>query len=92
MLRTLCVDPEAAVHIREDIKQGHRIRVPGSVRASFGLDSTTDDVDRLADALSEISANGPRWTYVADEAGGSYRPHPDSRPWPALAPGLRLAR
>jgi selenocysteine lyase/cysteine desulfurase len=92
MLHTLCVDPEAADVIREDISQGYRIRVPGSVRASFGLDSTNDDVDRLAEALTEISASGPRWTYVADEAGGSYHPDPDSRPWPALAPGLRLAR
>ncbi len=39
---------------------GFRPLVPGAVRASLGLGTTPEDVDRLLDALQEISRHGPR--------------------------------
>ena len=65
--------------------------LPGTVRASFGLATTAQDVDRLVDALAEIARTGPRWGYVHDRARDEYRPARDThaltlggRPRPAL--------
>ena len=52
----------------------------GAVRASLGLGSQADDVDRLITALDQLRADGPAWTYTAD-----HRPSPDTRPMPAWA-------
>ncbi|HEY0951189.1 aminotransferase class V-fold PLP-dependent enzyme [Nocardioides sp.] len=49
-----------------------------AVRASLGLGSTADDVDRLACGIAELVAHGPAWTY-----DGEGRPSPDPRPLPA---------
>jgi len=57
--------------------------VPGAIRASLGLGSREEDVDRLAGALREIALRGPRWTYRT-APDGSVAPHPDDRPWPAF--------
>ena len=57
--------------------------VPGAIRASLGLGSREEDVDRLGDALREIALRGPRWTYRT-APDGSVAPDPDDRPWPAL--------
>jgi selenocysteine lyase/cysteine desulfurase len=50
------------------------------VRASLGLGSRADDVDRLLAALASLRADGPAWTYAAQEDG--YVPVPDPRPLP----------
>jgi selenocysteine lyase/cysteine desulfurase len=60
--------------------------VPGAVRASLGLGSVEEDVDRLADALTAIALHGPRWTY-REAPDGSVTPDPDDRQlprWPAI--------
>jgi selenocysteine lyase/cysteine desulfurase len=49
-----------------------------AVRASLGLGSSADDVDRLVDGVTELVAHGPQWTYDTDD-----RPAPDPRPLPA---------
>jgi selenocysteine lyase/cysteine desulfurase len=56
--------------------------LPGAVRASFGLGTTAQDVDRLVDALAEIASTGPRWGYVHDSAHDEYRPAPEVRALP----------
>jgi len=55
--------------------------VPGAIRASLGLGSREEDIDRLAAALLEITRHGPRWTYRS-QADGSVVPDPDDRPPP----------
>jgi selenocysteine lyase/cysteine desulfurase len=50
------------------------------VRASLGLGSRAEDVDRLLAALASLRARGPAWTYAAPEAG--YVPVPDPRALP----------
>ncbi len=50
------------------------------VRASLGLGSRAEDVDRLLAALASLRAHGPAWTYAAQEAG--YVPAPDPRALP----------
>ena len=60
----------------------------GAVRASLGLGSSSDDVDRLIDALAQLLAAGESWDYALD--GGRWVPCPDPRPaasWlPATGP------
>lgn len=56
-----------------------------AVRASLGLGSRAEDVDRLVDALRKLRASGPAWTYAGP--ADAYRPVPDPRPLPAWLEG-----
>jgi selenocysteine lyase/cysteine desulfurase len=47
-----------------------------AVRASLGLGSRADDVDRLVAALAALRAHGPSWTYAGPEDGCVPRPDP----------------
>lgn len=53
-----------------------------AVRASLGLGSSADDVDRLVGAVRSLVDDGPRWTYGADSL-----PALDPRPLPPWAAG-----
>jgi hypothetical protein len=44
------------------------------VRASIGLGTTTEDIDRLVGALREIAARGPRSRYEHVPEHDEYRP------------------
>ncbi|MBP2366737.1 aminotransferase class V-fold PLP-dependent enzyme [Pseudonocardia parietis] len=61
-----------------------------AVRASLGLRTGTDDVDRLVTALERLVRRGPRWTYAVRD--GRWSPTPDPRPADVFglgeAPGL----
>ncbi len=61
----------------------------GAVRASLGLGTTAEDVDRLSDALDTLVERGPGWTYALLD--GRWNPTPDPRPAgpPHLDPGVR---
>jgi len=48
-----------------------------AVRASLGVGSSSDDVDRLLEALRAIVVDGPAWRYARTEAG--WVPSPDPR-------------
>ncbi len=91
MLRILRVSGESAQDLRARMRRGEHPRLPGAVRMSLSLDSTTDDVDRLAGALEAIATEGPRWRYLPDPVTGEYEPDPDPRSMPALPYGI-LAR
>ena len=45
------------------LRSGEHPPLPGAVRASLGIGSTTADVDRLLGALHAIAADGPGWRY-----------------------------
>jgi len=66
-----------------ELKAGRRPALPGAVRASIGLGSTPEDIDRLVDALHEIACTGPRSRYrhVADL--DEYLPEPECELGPA---------
>jgi len=55
----------------------------GAVRASFGVGSTSADVDRLLKALRTLLADGPAWEYELVE--GRYAPVGDPRAIPDFA-------
>ena len=58
------------------------------VRASLGLGSRAEDVDRLLAALASLRARGPAWSYAAPEAG--YAPVPDPRARPGWLEGAAV--
>ncbi len=84
MVRLMDVDADDVVRIGAQVAAGNHANVPGATRASAGLATTDDDVDRLVDALTRIATDGPSWTYEQDPATGNWSPSPDDRPMPDL--------
>ena len=56
--------------------------VPGALRVSIGVGTAAADVDRFADALQAVLADGPQWRYEAH--GSQVVPVPDPRPRPSF--------
>jgi selenocysteine lyase/cysteine desulfurase len=50
----------------------------GAVRASLGLGSSSEDVDRLVAALARLIEDGESWDYALQQ--GRWAPSPDPRP------------
>jgi hypothetical protein len=48
-----------------------------ALRASIGMGSTEEDVDRLVEALRTLVTAGASWTYAP--SGGRWAPVPDPR-------------
>ncbi|MDA8295599.1 MAG: aminotransferase class V-fold PLP-dependent enzyme [Actinomycetota bacterium] len=67
------------------LRSGGAVELPGAVRASIGIGTTIADLDRLQDALVELTSKGARWRYEQREPGGEFVPTPDPRPNPLLA-------
>jgi selenocysteine lyase/cysteine desulfurase len=55
-----------------------------ALRASLGLGTTPEQVDRLIDALRALVRHGSRWRYA--KVDGKYAPSPDPRPYPSELP------
>jgi selenocysteine lyase/cysteine desulfurase len=87
MLHLLEVAPACADEIRAELREGGSPSIPGAVRASFGIGTTDDDVERFVDAVERLVVDGPQWTY--ERVGGvGCVPVPDPRPLPGLAAEL----
>jgi len=87
LLRLLDLRPDQVAEYRAAVLRGDRRRVPGAVRASAGLSTTADDVDRLLAAVAGIASGDPPVVpYVQDEATGDYWP---MTPHPAWADAQR---
>jgi selenocysteine lyase/cysteine desulfurase len=78
---SFCAHPLLAHLAGGDWRPGCGQAVPGAIRASLGLGSAEEDVDRLAGALTEITSRGPRWTYRT-LPDGTVVPDPDDRRLP----------
>ncbi len=65
-----------------------RLDLPdGALRASFGVGSRLDDVERLVTGVEQFLDRGPRFEYVLDAEG--WGPQHDTRDvtaWPGLDP------
>jgi selenocysteine lyase/cysteine desulfurase len=80
-----CLSSEHAVGVRDGKFCAHPLIARmsggrGSLRASFGIGTTIDDVDRLVEALSDYIENGPRRRYTRHDRW--YTPDGDNRPIP----------
>jgi selenocysteine lyase/cysteine desulfurase len=74
MTHLLGVPDAEARNLHDDLRAGREPRLPGAVRASVGLGTTDEDVDRLVGALREIARYGPRSRYVHVPEHDEYRP------------------
>ena len=87
--RLLGIPDDEIDRLAAELRAGRRPALPGAVRASLGLGTTPDDIDRLIDALHEIATTGPRSRYVQSPDLDEYQPragaHSSTRrpAWPA---------
>jgi hypothetical protein len=93
--RLLGLDDTQWEHFREQIRRGDRRSIPGAVRASPGLNTTDDDLDRLLDAVTAIAAGEPPSVeYEQNPRTGDYMPRGADPSWsdPARSLGAGCAR
>jgi len=58
--------------------------IPGAVRASCGLGTSTEDVDALVAALAELTEGRPApVSYAQDRVTGDFWPEADAGGWRA---------
>jgi selenocysteine lyase/cysteine desulfurase len=89
LLRLLELDPGEVAEYRSAVLRGDRSNVPGAVRASAGLSTTADDVDRFLQAVARIaSGEAPPVPYDLDPHTGDYWPHTSDPAWSSA--GRRL--
>jgi cysteine desulfurase/selenocysteine lyase len=82
LLRLLGVSAQGMAEARAAVLRGDRRGIPGAVRASCGLGTSSDDVDALLDALRNIAEGGPApANYVQDDITGDFWPEGEARGW-----------
>jgi len=69
-----CAHPYVVELMRSQGEAGRSNAHPGAVRASLGLYSVREDIDRLVDGLKAIAAGQYADTYAADERADAYAP------------------
>ena len=94
-MRLLALAPAEVAEYRDAVKRGDRRRMPGAVRASAGLSTTVDDIDRLVEAVARIAGGDePPVPYERDDETGDYWPRTTDPAWssPARRLGASCAR
>jgi selenocysteine lyase/cysteine desulfurase len=82
LLRLLDLRADEIADYRAAVIRGDRRRVPGAVRASAGLSTTVEDVDRFLDAVRGIAAGDPPPVpYDQDAHTGDYWPRTTEPAW-----------
>ena len=78
LIRLLGVGRDGMDQARAAVRRGDRSGIPGAVRASCGLGTTSEDVDALLQALGALAAGLPApVTYVQDSVTGDFWPEGD---------------
>jgi cysteine desulfurase / selenocysteine lyase len=74
ILHLLGLSPDEANQVRETMLAGDRSKMPGLIRASFGLYNTIDEIDALVEALEKISRQEYTGQYSQEISTGEYTP------------------
>ncbi len=74
ILHLLGLKPGEAEAVRSQILAGDRSKVPGLLRASFGLYNTFDEIDALVQALTDIAKGNYQGEYIQDKSTGEFHP------------------
>jgi len=74
MTHLLGVTDDEAHRLRAELEAGGRPAMPGAVRASIGLGTTPEDIDRLTSALDHIVRHGPATRYRYASEHDEYQP------------------
>jgi selenocysteine lyase/cysteine desulfurase len=84
LIRLLGLSDDEIHRYRRDVVAGDRRHIPGAVRASAGISTTEDDVDRFLVAVAEIAGGRPAPVeYRQDPVTGDYWPVSDAPWWSA---------
>lgn len=70
----LGVTPEQAKEVEKHILARDRSKIPGTIRISFGLYNTKEEIDRFCETLRLIIKKEYRGKYVLDKERGEYYP------------------
>jgi selenocysteine lyase/cysteine desulfurase len=82
LLRLLHLTPDEITDYRHAVRHGDRRRVPGAVRASAGLSTTSADIDTLIDAVTNIASGAPApVVYEQDPHTGDFLPTTSDQRW-----------
>ncbi len=71
----LHVNPEEAKKLELEILARDRSKLPGTIRMSFGMYNTTDEIDRFVEMIRKIGAGQYEQGYVLNKEKGEYS-HP----------------
>jgi selenocysteine lyase/cysteine desulfurase len=82
LMRLLGLGREQVHRYRDQVRRGDRSAMPGAVRASAGINTTADDVQRLLAAVARMAAEAPPVPYDQDPRTGDYHPSIDALAWP----------
>ena len=74
LMRLLGLGREEVHRYRDQVRRGDRSAMPGAVRASAGINTTDDDVQRLLAAVARVAAEAPPVPYDQDPCTGDYHP------------------
>jgi selenocysteine lyase/cysteine desulfurase len=92
LVRLLGLSDVQVARFRAEIVAGDRRNMPGAVRASAGINTSVEDIDRLVDAVAQIAAGEPPPVpYVQDPTTGDVAPDPVAAPWTAVLADHRAA-
>jgi selenocysteine lyase/cysteine desulfurase len=82
LMRLLDLPRDVVDRYRDDVRRGDRRRLPGAVRASADLSTTTDDIDRLVAAIAIVAGGSAApVVYRQHPATGDYWPEGEAAPW-----------
>jgi selenocysteine lyase/cysteine desulfurase len=82
LLRLLGVGSAGVAEARAAVLRGDRRAIPGAVRASCGLGTSSDDIDAFVAALRTVAQGGPPpMAYEQDDVTGDFWPVGLARGW-----------
>ena len=70
----LNVGHEESKKLEEEIKRRNRSNLPGTIRASFGIYNSKDEIERFCKVLEKIIQDGYSGEYVLNPEKGEYMP------------------
>jgi len=92
LVRLLGLNHAELAGFRAAARHHDRRSLPGAVRASAGIPTTTEDLERLFEAVRAVAGSAPPVEYESDPASGDYWPKGFPRPDAALGPTTGCAR
>jgi selenocysteine lyase/cysteine desulfurase len=92
LIRLLGLQPDELARFRAAARRHDHSALPGAVRASAGISTTTSDLERLLEAIKVVANSPPPVEYVVDPATGNYLPQGLARPAGAIGAATGCAR
>jgi selenocysteine lyase/cysteine desulfurase len=82
LIRLLGLNSEEVAAYRHAVRAGDHRSMPGAVRASAGINTSLEDIDRFLSAVADVARGGPTPVrYEQDPATGDYWPAEELPGW-----------